>query len=95
MIWVGSVIDWVDIRLYATTAMLGLAAAAPPVPRAEPTSAGPEPVRPALFGQGMLSHAGVMSTARLHEGVRGSALGVAALGFRPARRSFARRSPSR
>jgi MFS family permease len=34
-----------------------------------------------LFGQGMLSHAGVMSTARLHEGVRGRALGVAALGF--------------
>ena len=34
-----------------------------------------------LFGQGMLSHAGVMSTARLDEGVRGRALGVAALGF--------------
>jgi len=29
----------------------------------------------------MLSHAGVMSTARLNEGVRGRALGVAALGF--------------
>ena len=34
-----------------------------------------------LFGQGMLGHAGVMSTARLNEGVRGRAMGVAALGF--------------
>jgi predicted MFS family arabinose efflux permease len=40
-----------------------------------------------LFGQGMLSHAGVMSTARLGEGVRGRALGVAALGF-PAGEAF-------
>ncbi|WP_162820846.1 MFS transporter [Microvirga calopogonii] len=82
MIWVGSVIDRVDIRLYATTAMLGLTVAAfslSMAPNLIVLGIGLFTLR--LFGQGMLSHAGVMSTARLHEGVRGRALGVAALGF--------------
>ncbi|MEE1612855.1 MFS transporter [Microvirga sp. CF3016] len=82
MIWVGSVIDRVDIRLYATTAMLGLAAAAVSLSFAPGILVlGLSLFALRLFGQGMLSHAGVMSTARLHEGVRGRALGVAALGF--------------
>ncbi|MBJ6126448.1 MFS transporter [Microvirga splendida] len=82
MIWVGSVIDRVDIRLYATTAMLGLAAAALSLSLAPNVIAlGLSLFALRLFGQGMLSHAGVMSTARLDEGVRGRALGVAALGF--------------
>lgn len=82
MIWVGSVIDRVDIRLYATTAMLGLAAAAVSLSLAPNIVVlGLSLFALRLFGQGMLSHAGVMSTARLHEGVRGRALGVAALGF--------------
>jgi MFS family permease len=82
MIWVGSVIDQVDIRLYATTAMLGLAAAAVSLSFAPDIIVlGLSLFALRLFGQGMLSHAGVMSTARLHEGVRGRALGVAALGF--------------
>ncbi|MBQ0819439.1 MFS transporter [Microvirga terrae] len=82
MIWAGSVIDRVDIRLYATTAMLGLAAAAVSLSVAPNLVAlGLSLFALRLFGQGMLSHAGVMSTARLHEGVRGRALGVAALGF--------------
>jgi MFS family permease len=82
MIWVGSVIDRVDIRLYATTAMLGLAAAAVSLSFAPDIIVlGLSLFALRLFGQGMLSHAGVMSTARLHEGVRGRALGVAALGF--------------
>lgn len=82
MIWVGSVIDRVDIRLYATTAMLGLAAAAVSLSLAPSILVlGLSLFALRLFGQGMLSHAGVMSTARLHEGVRGRALGVAALGF--------------
>ena len=82
MIWVGSVIDRVDIRLYATTAMLGLTAAAISLSFAPNLLVlGLSLFALRLFGQGMLSHAGVMSTARLHEGVRGRALGVAALGF--------------
>jgi MFS family permease len=82
MIWVGSVIDRVDIRLYATTAMLGLAAAALSLSLSPNVIVlGLSLFALRLFGQGMLSHAGVMSTARLDEGVRGRALGVAALGF--------------
>lgn len=82
MIWVGGVIDRVDIRLYATTAMLGLAAAALSLSLAPNVLLlGLSLFALRLFGQGMLSHAGVMSTARLDEGVRGRALGVAALGF--------------
>ncbi len=82
MIWVGSVIDRVDIRLYATTAMLGLTAAAISLSFAPNLLVlGLSLFALRLFGQGMLSHAGVMSTARLPEGVRGRALGVAALGF--------------
>lgn len=82
MIWIGSVIDRVDIRLYATTAMLGLAAAALSLSLAPNVIVlGLSLFALRLFGQGMLSHAGVMSTARLDEGVRGRALGVAALGF--------------
>jgi MFS family permease len=88
MIWVGSVIDRVDIRLYATTAMLGLAAAALSLSLAPNVIVlGLSLFALRLFGQGMLSHAGVMSTARLGEGVRGRALGVAALGF-PAGEAF-------
>lgn len=82
MIWVGSVIDRVDIRLYATTAVLGLTAAAVSLSLAPNIVVlGLSLFALRLFGQGMLSHAGVMSTARLQEGVRGRALGVAALGF--------------
>src|SRR5918997_3046795 len=82
MIWVGSIIDRVDIRLYATTAMLGLAAAALSLSLAPNVIVlGVSLFALRLFGQGMLSHAGVMSPARLHEGVRGRAVGAAALGF--------------
>jgi sugar phosphate permease len=64
MIWVGSVIDRVDIRLYATTAMLGLAAAALSLSFAPDIIVlGLSLFALRLFGQGMLSHAGVMSTA--------------------------------
>ena len=53
MIWVGSVIDRVDIRLYATTAMLGLAIGRhQPLLRAQPPRAGPEPLRPAPLRPG-------------------------------------------
>jgi MFS family permease len=82
MIWVGSVIDRVDVRLYATVALLGLAAAAITLSLAPNlVMLGLSLFFLRLCGQGMLSHAGVMSTARLGEGIRGRAVGVATLGF--------------
>ncbi|MGO4388221.1 nitrate/nitrite transporter [Microvirga sp. 2YAF29] len=82
MIWVGSMIDRVNIRLYATIAFIGIACAALSLSFAPNLLVlGLSLFGLRLFGQGMLSHAGVMSTARLHEGIRGRALGVAALGF--------------
>lgn len=82
MIWVGSVIDRVDTGLYATVAMIGLALAALALSLAPNVAVlGLSLFALRLFGQGMLSHAGVMSTARLGEGIRGRATGIAALGF--------------
>jgi MFS family permease len=82
MIWAGSVIDRVDVRLYASVALLGLAAAAVSLSLAPNVVAlGLSLFCLRLFGQGMLGHAGVMSTARLPEGIRGRAVGVATLGF--------------
>ena len=82
MIWVGSVIDRVNIGLYATAALLGLAAAAVALSLAPNLLVlGLSLFFLRLCGQGMLGHAGVMSTARLSEGIRGRAVGVATLGF--------------
>ncbi|HZH12028.1 MAG TPA: MFS transporter [Microvirga sp.] len=82
MIWVGGVIDRISIRLYATIALGGLAAAALSLSLAPNLIVlGLSLFALRLFGQGMSSHAGVMSTARLSAGIRGRATGVAALGF--------------
>ncbi len=82
MIWIGSVIDQVSIRLYATVALLGLATAAVSLSLAPNILVlGLSLFFLRLCGQGMLGHAGVMSTARLPEGIRGRAVGVATLGF--------------
>lgn len=82
MIWVGGVIDRINFRLYATIALAGLAAAALSLSLAPNLMMlGLSLFALRLFGQGMSSHAGVMSTARLGAGVRGRATGVAALGF--------------
>ncbi|WP_262299054.1 MFS transporter [Microvirga sesbaniae] len=82
MIWIGGAIDRIDVGLYATAAMLGLAAAAFSLSFApNPVMLGLSLFLLRLFGQGMMSHAGVMSTARLPEGIRGRAVGVATLGF--------------
>lgn len=82
MIWVGAIIDRINIRLYATIALLGLAAAALSLSLAPNlVMLGLSLFALRLFGQGMSSHAGVMSTARLGAGVRGRATGAAALGF--------------
>jgi MFS family permease len=82
MIWVGSVIDRINIRLYASIALIGLAAAALSLSLAPNIAMlGLSLFGLRLFGQGMSSHAGVMSTARLAGGIRGRATSVAALGF--------------
>jgi MFS family permease len=82
MIWIGSLIDRVRVSLYATIALTGLALAAFGL------SVAPNLVVLGLclfglrlFGQGMLSHAGITSTARLSSGIRGRSVGIAALGF--------------
>ncbi|MFC4174746.1 nitrate/nitrite transporter [Microvirga sp. GCM10011540] len=82
MIWIGSLIDRVSIPLYATVALLGLAAAAASLSVAPNLLVlGLSLFFLRLFGQGMLSHAGIMSTARLPAGIRGRAVSVATLGF--------------
>lgn len=82
MIWIGSIIDRVSVRLYATIALLGLAMAAISLSFAPNLLAlGLSLFFLRLCGQGMLGHAGVMSTARLPAGIRGRAVGVATLGF--------------
>lgn len=82
MIWIGSVIDRVSIRLYATVALTGLAVAALSLSLAPNLLVlGVSLFALRLCGQGMLGHAGVMSTARLSAGIRGRAVGVATLGF--------------
>ncbi|HEU6442427.1 MAG TPA: MFS transporter [Microvirga sp.] len=82
MIWAGAVIDRIDIRLYATIALAGLAVAALGLSLAPGVvTLGLSLFALRLFGQGMTSHAGVMSTARLPAGIRGRATSVAALGF--------------
>ncbi len=82
MIWAGSVIDRVNVRLYASIALFGLALAALGLSLAPNLLLlGLSLFFLRLFGQGMLGHAGVMSAARLPEGARGRAVGVATLGF--------------
>jgi len=82
MIWIGGAIDRIDVGLYATAAFIGLAAAALGLSLAPNLMVlGLSLFCLRLFGQGMMSHAGVMSTARLPEGIRGRAVGVATLGF--------------
>jgi MFS family permease len=82
MIWVGGVIDRVSVRRYAGVALLGLSLAALGLSLA-PNLIG---LGIAIFalricGQGMLGHAAVTSTARLPDGTRGRAVGIATLGF--------------
>jgi MFS family permease len=88
MIWVGGILDRVSVRRYATVALSGLGVAALSLSFA-PNLVG---LGLALFalrlcGQGMLSHAAVTSTARLPDGTRGRAVGIATLGF-PAGEAF-------
>lgn len=82
MIWAGSLIDRVNVRLYAAVALGGLALAALGLSLAPGVVAlGLTLFLLRLCGQGMLGHAAVTSTARLPEGTRGRAVGITTLGF--------------
>jgi sugar phosphate permease len=81
MIWVGAMIDRVDLRLYSVLAVLGLALAAAMMALAEALVV----LGVALFllrlsGQGVMNHAALTSMARYFEAGRGRAVGFAALG---------------
>lgn len=82
LIWLGSLVDRMQVRAFAALAMAGLAGACVALSLThtlELMALAIFGLR--LFGQGMLSHAAVISTARLHAGVRGRAIGIATLGF--------------
>jgi MFS family permease len=82
MIWAGSIIDHVSIRLYVTIALIGLSGAALGLSLAPNLVVlGLSLFVLRLCGHGMLSHAAVTSTARLPENVRGRAVGIATVGF--------------
>ena len=82
MIWVGGVIDRVSVRRYAGAALLGLCLAALGLSlAANLVGLGIALFALRICGQGMLGHAAVTSTARLPDGTRGRAVGIATLGF--------------
>ena len=82
MIWAGGVLDRVSTEVYAAVAVGGLALAALGLslaPGVAVVAVSLFALR--LFGQGMLGHASVTSTARLPQAIRGRAIGIATLGF--------------
>jgi MFS family permease len=82
MIWVGGVLDRVSVRKYGAVALCGLCLAALGLSLAPNlVCLGLALFALRLCGQGMLSHAAVTSTARLPDGIRGRAVGIATLGF--------------
>ena len=82
MIWAGGIIDRVSVRTYAAFALGGLCLAAFGLSLAPNVVVlGLALFALRLCGQGMLAHAAVTSTARLPQGARGRAVGIATLGF--------------
>lgn len=82
MIWVGSAIDRHAVPDYAAAALLLVAASALMLSAAPAVAL----LALALFGlrlggQGMLTHAAIVSAARLPAGARGRAMGLASLGL--------------
>lgn len=82
MIWVGGILDRVSVRRYAAVALGGLSMAALGLSLAPNlVLLGLALFALRLCGQGMLGHAAITSTARLPDGTRGRAVGIATLGF--------------
>lgn len=82
LIWLGRLIDHVDLRLFAGLACLGLAVACLVTANATSVIALTVAVYLLrLMGQGLMSHTAITSMARHFEHVRGRAISFAALGY--------------
>jgi MFS family permease len=80
--WSGTIIDRIDLRLFATLSLVGLVCACLVI--GSVTS--PVMLVVAIFmlrqfGQGLTSHASITSMARYHAADRGKAIALAAMGF--------------
>ena len=82
LIWLGRLLDQIDLRLYSVLVCIGMIAAV--LTMAAAPSVGVLLVAMLglrLSGQGLLSHAATTSMARYFEAGRGKALSLASLGF--------------
>lgn len=82
LVWIGKLIDSVDLRLYTLAVTVGLGLAAAFMANVN----GPLTLALAfyllrLFGQGLSSHTGITTVARLPPGQRGRAVSLSGLGF--------------
>jgi len=80
--WSGTIIDRIDLRLFATLSLVGLVCACLIIG----SVASPVMLVVAIFmlrqfGQGLTSHASITSMARYHAADRGKAIALAAMGF--------------
>lgn len=80
--WTGSLIDRMDLRLFASLSLFGLGAACLTMGLVDSTAL----LIIAIFmlrqfGQGLTSHAGITSMARYHSANRGKAIALAAIGY--------------
>lgn len=89
ILWAGRLIDRVDLRLYTTAILIGLALSAALIAGAQGMvmfGAGLVGVR--LFGQGLLRHTAAISQARYFEAARGRAMSIVGLGYPIAEATF-------
>jgi len=89
ILWAGRLIDRVDLRLYASVIIVGLALAAAGMAVAQTLiTLGIALVGLRLFGQGLLRHTAVVSQARYFTHARGRAMSIVGLGFPIAEATF-------
>jgi len=89
ILWAGRLIDRVDLRLYASVVIVGLALAAAGMAVAQSLiTLGIALVGLRLFGQGLLRHTAVVSQARYFTHTRGRAMSIVGLGFPIAEATF-------
>jgi MFS family permease len=82
VIWLGRLIDRVDLRIYTTAVCVGLIVACFAMSQAGTALALTVALFGLrLFGQGLLGHTAMTSMARYFDETRGKAMSVAALGF--------------
>ena len=80
--WSGSLIDRLDLRLFATISLVGLSIACLLIGWvSSPLVLIFAVFMLRQFGQGLTSHAGITSMARYHSNNRGKAIALAAIGF--------------